>query len=84
MPVGTLAGHYDGITYIDPKVIELQRQCFQPDLTQIGLYNFRQEPGALNFGFKVKRDCIICVVKTKTLIGCAVTNFRAEKHLYIA
>ena len=27
----------------------------------------------LNFGFRKKRDCAICVEKTKALISCAVT-----------
>ena len=26
----------------------------------------------LNFGFRKKRDCTICIVKTKALISCAV------------
>ena len=41
--------------------------------TQTSLYSHRSRLGALNTGSKKKRDCNICVAKTKTLINCAVT-----------
>ena len=46
---------------------------FRPDSTQTGLYSHRRWLEALNFGFRQKMDCTICVTKTKTLISCAVT-----------
>ena len=46
---------------------------FRPGLTQIGLCSYRKGLEACNFGFNKKRNCTICVVKTKVLISCAVT-----------
>ena len=37
------------------------------------LQSQRSRLEARNFGFKKKRDCTICVAKTKTLVSCAVT-----------
>ena len=41
--------------------------------TKIGLNSHRRWLEAWNFGFRKKRDCTICVAKTKVLISCAVT-----------
>ena len=46
---------------------------FQPDLTQTRLYSHRNWIEAGNFGFRKKRNCIICVAKIKALISFAVT-----------
>ena len=46
---------------------------FRPGTTQTDLYSYKSRLEALNFRFKKKRDCTICVAKTKTLISCAVT-----------
>ena len=46
---------------------------FSNSLTQTGLYSHRSRLEARNFGFKKKRNCIICVAKTKALISFAVT-----------
>ena len=45
---------------------------FRPGPRQTGLYNHRRWLEARNFGFRKKRDCTICVAKTKALISCAV------------
>ena len=47
-------------------------QGFRPGPTQIGLYSYRRRLDSQNFGFK-KRNCRICVAKTKALISCTVT-----------
>ena len=47
-----------------------QQFGFRPGPTQIGLYSRRR----WHFGFKKKRDCTICVAKTKVLISFAVTT----------
>ena len=46
-------------------------QGFRTDLTQTSLYSHRRRLEAWNFGFKKKRDCFICLEKTKALIICA-------------
>ena len=46
---------------------------FRPCPTEIGLYSHRSRLEARIFGFKIKRDCTICVAKTKALISFAVT-----------
>ena len=51
-----------------------QQFGFRPGLTQTGLYSHRRWLEALTFGFKKKRDCTICVAKTKALISFAVTG----------
>ena len=38
---------------------------FRPGPTQTGLYSHRSRLEACNFGFKKKRNCSVCVVKTK-------------------
>ena len=43
---------------------------FRPGQTQTGLYSHRSKLEACNFKFKKKRDCTICVAKTKMLISC--------------
>ena len=43
-------------------------------LTQTSLYSHRSRLEAWNFGFKKKRDCTVCVTKTKTLNSCTVTS----------
>ena len=45
---------------------------FKLGATQTGLYSHRIRQEALNFGFRKKRNCTICVVKTKTLISFMV------------
>ena len=46
---------------------------FQPGPTQTELYSHRIRLKARNFRFKKKRDCTICVAKTKAWIICGVT-----------
>ena len=46
---------------------------FRPGPTQTALYSHRSRLEAWNFGFNKKRDCTICVAKTKALISLAVT-----------
>ena len=46
---------------------------FRIGLIQTELYKHRRWLNAWNFGFKKKRDCTICVAKTKALISFAVT-----------
>ena len=46
---------------------------FVPGPTQTRLYSDRSRLEALNFRFKRKRACTICVAKSKALISCAVT-----------
>ena len=46
---------------------------FRPGLTQTSLYSHRRRLEAWNFGFMKKRECTICVAKTKALISCTVT-----------
>ena len=46
---------------------------FRPGPTKTGLYFHRRWLEACNFGFRKKRDCTICLAKTKALISCAVT-----------
>ena len=57
----------------EPVHEETNNLGFQPGVTQIRLYSHRSRLEACNFGFKKKRDCTICVAKTKSLISCAVT-----------
>ena len=45
---------------------------FLPGPTQTKLYNHRRWLEALNFGFGEKRDCTVCVAKTKALISFTV------------
>ena len=45
---------------------------FQPGLTQTDLYSHRRRLETRNFRFK-KKDRIILVAETKTLISCALT-----------
>ena len=40
---------------------------------KLALYSLGKRLEACNFRFKKKRDCTICVAKTKLLISCAVT-----------
>ena len=47
--------------------------CFRTGQTQTGLYSHRRKLEALNFRFRNKRDCTICVAQTKGLISYAVT-----------
>ena len=42
-------------------------------MTQTRLYNHRLWPEADNFRLTKKRDCTICIAKTKVLISCTVT-----------
>ena len=48
---------------------------FQPGPLLIGMCSHKIGLDASNFGFNKKRDHTICVVKTKSLISCAVTVF---------
>ena len=40
--------------------------------TKTSLYSHRSRLEALSFGFKKKRNCTVCVAKTKVQISCAV------------
>ena len=60
--------------------IKSNRRCperlswgFRLGPTQTGLYGQGSRLEAWNFGVMKKRDCTICVAKTKALISCAVT-----------
>ena len=44
----------------------------RPDATQTGLHSHRSRLEARKFGFKKKRNCTICLAKTKALISFAV------------
>ena len=46
---------------------------FRPGPTQARLYSHRRQQEALNFEFKKKRYCTICVAKTKALINFPVS-----------
>ena len=46
---------------------------FRPGPTQTWLYTYRRWLQAWKFRFRKKRDCSICVAKTKALISCTVT-----------
>ena len=46
---------------------------FRQGRTQTSLYSHRSRLAALEFGFKKKRDCTICVAKTKALISFVIT-----------
>ena len=46
---------------------------FRPEPTQIRLYSHRSRIDSWNFGFKKRRNCTICVAKSKALISFAVT-----------
>ena len=58
---------------IEPVRDKTNNLGFRPGPTQTGLYSNRRwlKPG--NFGFRKKRNCIIRVAKTKSLISFAVT-----------
>ena len=42
-------------------------------MTQTSLYSCRKRLEAGNFGFRKKRNCTVCVAKTKALISFTVT-----------
>ena len=50
------------INYYEPRCEKTGLRGFRPGLTE-----------AWNFAFRKKRDCTICVAKTKALVSCAVT-----------
>ena len=58
---------------IVPRCEKTGLQGFWPGLTQTRLYSHRRWLEAWNFRFRKKRDCTICVAKTKALISFAVT-----------
>ena len=57
----------------EPRCEKIGLRGFRPGPTQTRLYNHRRWLEAWNFGFGKKRDCAICVAKTKALISFAVT-----------
>ena len=58
----------------EPRSEKTGLRGFRPGLTQTGLYSQRKWLEAWNFRFRKKRDCTICLGKTKTLISFAVTT----------
>ena len=52
---------------------KINNLSFRPGQTQTGLYSQRSRLEAGNFGFRKKRNCTICIAKTKALISFAVT-----------
>ena len=62
-----------GLGLNEPQCKETGLQDFLPGLTQTGLHGLIRRLEAWNFGSKKKRDCTICLVKTKALISCADT-----------
>ena len=70
---------FGGILKIIPKLSHMSRVMrkhsgFRPGPTQTRLYSYRRWLEARNFGFRKKRDCTICVAKTKAPISFAVTT----------
>ena len=63
----------EDVPKIEPRREKIGLRGFRPVPTQTGLGNHWRWLEAWNFGFKKKRDCTICVAKTKTLISFAVT-----------
>ena len=57
----------------EPRCEKTGLQGFRPGPTQTGLYNHRRWLETCNFGFRKKRDCTICVAKTKALTSFPVT-----------
>ena len=57
----------------EPRQEKTSLRGFRPGRTQTDMYSHRSRLEAWNFGFKKKRNCIICVAKTKALISFAVT-----------
>ena len=57
----------------EPRCEKAGLRDFRPGPTQTKLYSHRRGLEARNFGFRKKRDCTICVAKTKALISFAVT-----------
>ena len=57
----------------EPRCEKTGLRCFQPGLTQTGLYSHRRLREVCNFGFRKKRDCTFSVGKTKAGISFAVT-----------
>ena len=47
---------------------------FRPGPTKTSLHSQRSRLETINFGFKKKRNCTICVAKIKALISFAVTT----------
>ena len=54
---------------------------FRPGPTQTRLYSYRRWLEALNFGFRNKRDCTICVAKTKALSSFAVISGTSPDYM---
>ena len=62
------------LNHFEPSYEKTNNLGFRPGMTQTGLYSHSSWLEASNFKFKKRRDCtIICVAKTKVLIGCAVS-----------
>ena len=57
----------------EPRCGKTGFRCFLPCPTQTGLYSHRRWLEAWKFGLRSKRNCTICVAKTKALISFAVT-----------
>ena len=50
---------------IEPLREKTNNLCFQLGLTKTRRYSHRSRLEACTFGFKIKRNCTICVAKTK-------------------
>ena len=61
------------ITVDEPVHKKTNNLGFRPGPTRTGLYGHRRWLEAGNFGCRKKRNCTICVAKTKALISFAVT-----------
>ena len=60
----------------EPRCEKTGLRGFRQGPTQTGLYSDRRWLEARNFGFRKKRDCTICVPKTKALISiCKKPDF---------
>ena len=57
----------------EPRSEKTGLRGFRPCPTQTGLCSHRRWLEASNFLFRKRRDCTICVAKTKALISFAVT-----------
>ena len=57
----------------EPRCEKIGLRGFRPGLTQIRLYNDTRWLETGNFIFRKKKDCTICVAKTKVLISCTDT-----------
>ena len=71
--ISKLSDRLHVITQHEPRCEKTGLRSFRPGPTQTGLYIHRTWLDACNVGFRKKRDCSICVAKTKALISFTVT-----------